>query len=282
MVQSPLSRLSKIRKYFRTRPALGAADIDGWRGREHVFYLFQNNDHELHQLIIDELILPYVLGNLHPKFLPEFAGGVALAFLKPGGGIRPLLVGSIWRRCAARLIIDYLRAPAHKYFTTTYPNFMQCAGGHPDGATACAQLLNMLHDLPSEDPDDPATFINTDITNALNEVDWQTTIDAFMGKASRSYDDGRVSPGESIPTIPGMWPFMGYFASMRTTASINRFTDHRGRTHHILGTTGGQQGAPDEMQNFCMTVHPIWGRVLQRHSTARAAAYANDAYIYDR
>ena len=53
---------------------------------------------------------------------------------KPGVGIRPLLVGSIWRRCAARLIVDYLREPAHKYFTTTYPNFMQCVGGHPDGA----------------------------------------------------------------------------------------------------------------------------------------------------
>ena len=37
--------LSKIRNYFRTRPALGAADIDGWRGREHVSFLFQNNDH---------------------------------------------------------------------------------------------------------------------------------------------------------------------------------------------------------------------------------------------
>jgi ABC-type uncharacterized transport system ATPase subunit len=32
-----------------------------------VSYLFQNNDHELHQLIIDELILPYVLGTLHPS-----------------------------------------------------------------------------------------------------------------------------------------------------------------------------------------------------------------------
>ncbi len=32
--------VSKVRKYFRTRPALGAADIDGWRGREHVRYLF--------------------------------------------------------------------------------------------------------------------------------------------------------------------------------------------------------------------------------------------------
>ena len=47
------------------------------------------------------------------------------------------------------------------------------------------------------------------------------------------------------------------------------------------GTTGGQQGAPGEMQNFSMTVHPIWGRVLLCHSTARAVAYADDAYIYD-
>ena len=53
--------VSKVRKYFRTRPALGAADIVGWRGREHVLYLFQNNDSELHQLIIDELVIPYVI-----------------------------------------------------------------------------------------------------------------------------------------------------------------------------------------------------------------------------
>ena len=119
---------------------------------------------------------------------------------------------------------------------------MQCAGGHPDGATACAQLLNMLHDLPSEDPDDPATFINTDVTNAFNETCRQTTFDTLMGKATRSYDDGRVSPGDPIPTIPGIWPFMGYFASMRSTASINRYTDHRGRTHHILGHNGRSTG----------------------------------------
>ena len=154
---------------------------------------------------------------------------------------------------------------------------MQCSGGHPDGATACAQLLNMLHD----DPDDPATFINTDVKNAFNETCRQTTFDTWMGKATRSYDDGNVSSGDPIPTIAGLWPFMRYFASMRSTESINCYTDHHGRTHHVIGTTGGQQGAPDEMQNFSMTVHPIWGRVLRRHSTARAAAFADDVYIYD-
>jgi predicted fused transcriptional regulator/phosphomethylpyrimidine kinase len=28
--------------------------IDGWGGREHILYMFTNNDTELHQLIIDD------------------------------------------------------------------------------------------------------------------------------------------------------------------------------------------------------------------------------------
>ena len=68
---------------------------------------------------------------------------------------------------------------------------------------------------------------------------------------------------------------------MRSTASTNRYTDHHGRMHIIDGVAGGQQGDPLEMMLFCMTVHAIWGRTLHRHSTARAAAYADDAYIYD-
>ena len=67
---------------------------------------------------------------------------------------------------------------------------------------------------------------------------------------------------------------------MRSTESINLYTDQGARIKSH-GTTGGQQGAPGEMQNFSMTVHPIWGRVLLCHSTARAVAYADDAYIYD-
>jgi hypothetical protein len=46
--------VTKIRIFFRTCQALGAADIDGWRGRENVLYLFTNNDTEPHQLILDE------------------------------------------------------------------------------------------------------------------------------------------------------------------------------------------------------------------------------------
>ena len=135
--------IKKVRKYFCNFQALGASDIDGWRGREHARHLFMNNDAELHHLIFDELIFPYITGEFLAKFLPELAGGLLFAFLKKTKGLRPLFCGSLWRRRAARLVCDCTRDAAHKYFTTTYPNFMQCAGGLQDGATRCAQLLMM-------------------------------------------------------------------------------------------------------------------------------------------
>jgi hypothetical protein len=156
-LRNKIFSVTKVRKYFRTFQALGATDIDGWRGREQLLYLFTNNDTELHQLIIDELIFPYVTGEFLPLFPPKLAGGLLFAFLKKDGGLRPLLCGSIWHRCAARLTSDCTRDAAHTYFTTTYPNFMQCAGGLQDGATRCAQLVNMLHDLPTDDQDPPLT-----------------------------------------------------------------------------------------------------------------------------
>jgi hypothetical protein len=81
-----------------------------------------NNDTELHQLIIDELVFPYVMGEFLPLFQPQLAGGLLFAFLKIDGGLRPFLCGSIWRRCAARLTSDCTRDAARTYFTTTYPN----------------------------------------------------------------------------------------------------------------------------------------------------------------
>ena len=87
---------------------------------------------------------------------------------------------------------------------------MQYAGGLQDVATRYAQLLNMLHDLPhdDQDPDDPITFINTDIAAAFQEVCRQATFDTLTGKATKSYDNGIVNPGDDIPTIRALWPFL--------------------------------------------------------------------------
>jgi hypothetical protein len=67
---------------------------------------------------------------------------------------------------------------------------------------------------------------------------------------------------------------------MLSTECTNRFTDHCGRTHHVTGTTGGQQGDGMEMGRYSLSQHPIWGRVLARHRRARGIAFADDSYIY--
>ena len=133
------------------------------------------------------------MGEFLPLLLPELAGGLLFVFLKKDGGLRPLLCGSIWRRCidmlslAARLTSDCTRDTAHTYFTTTYLNFMQYAGGLQHGTTRYAQLLNMLQGLPTDDqdPDDHVTFINTDIKAVFQEMCRQASIDTLTGKATQ-------------------------------------------------------------------------------------------------
>ena len=98
--------VTKVRKYFRNCQAIGATDINCWHWREHILYLFVNNDTELHQIIINYLIFPYVMGEFLPLFLPELAGGLPFAFLKKDGGLRLLLSGSIWSKCTARIKSD--------------------------------------------------------------------------------------------------------------------------------------------------------------------------------
>jgi hypothetical protein len=35
------------------------------------------------------------------------------------------------------------------------------------------------------------------------------------------------------------------------------------------GKTGGQQGDPLEMITFCLTIHHLWGRTLDKHTPAQ-------------
>jgi hypothetical protein len=89
-----------------------------------------------------------------------------------------------------------------------------------------------------------------------------------------------VNPGDDIPTIHALWPFLGYFKVMRNTTCTNRYCDHRGHMHHVKGTTGGQQGDGMEMTVYSLSQHPIIGRVLDRNRSARGVGFADDLTIY--
>ena len=76
----------------------------------------------------------------------------------------------------------------------------------------------------------------------------------LTGTATKAYDHGRVQPGDDIPTIKELSPFLGYFKDMHSTACTNRYPDHRGHKHHVKGTTTG--GDDDDFYWFLQKQQP--------------------------
>ena len=74
--------------------------------------------------------------------------------------------------------------------------------------------------------------------------------------------------------------FPRYLNAMRSTACTNRYFDHCGDTHHVQGTTGGQQVDGMEMTVYSLSQHPINGRTLERYPRARGVGFADDLTIY--
>ena len=72
--------------------------------------------------------------------LDEIAGGRMFALEKAKNSLRPIIIGSLWRRCAARLGVAEVRSNAATFFMSQYTNFIQF-GGESDGATRCAQVI---------------------------------------------------------------------------------------------------------------------------------------------
>ena len=137
------------------------------------------------QRIIKHLIVPYAKGDFHQEYLHEHACGRLPAFFKKDLiKIRPINNSSLWRRAPAHLINTFIKNDANKYFTETFTNFIQTAGS-VDGATVCAKLVNMIHDLPlgSEDPN---IICQIDFANVFQMPNRQLgTNDCILGRASR-------------------------------------------------------------------------------------------------
>ena len=149
------------------------------------------------------------------------------------------------------------------YLLGQYDNFLQFAG-HKDGPTQCAQIVQLLlENHVDHDVSDPLVTVQLDVS--FCSVYRKPQFDVLAGKASRSYDDGRVQVGDELPRPRILDKYCGYFLSMQGNASTVRFSDNQGATHHLPCSKGGQQGDGLETIRFAVTVHPSIGRVCARH-----------------
>ena len=287
--------MKAFRDYFQSRPALGALDIDGWRGKEMIASIFMSGDTKLQEKLRRPVMLPYIMENFLPEHTSEHAGAKAFAFLMPNGvGIRPSAEGSAWRRAPAACAARSLAAAAEKHFTQLFHNFVHFAGGTKDGKVHLANLVSTWYEEavsadtsantagPLERAENRPAFVEIDLKNAFNSHSWQAAFDTLAGIATNDYIGARVRPGEGVTRLAELQKNFGNFRNMHDTAATLRFYDSEGQVHHIHGIQGGQQGDPLEMLNFCHLTHPLPGGILAQYPSARAAAYADDGFMYDK
>jgi len=249
-------------------------------GLVNTCYMFNDGDEIFHDLIRTQLILPYVKGDFYERHLSEAAGGKFFALEKPNDSVRPVIIGSTWRRASASLSVAEVNSEVANFLMSTYDNFLQFAC-QKDGATRCAQITQLIASNGEvHDVDNPLVVMQLDIINAFCSIRRQAQFDVLAERASTSYDNGKVRDGDMIPCAPSLRKYWCYFQSMQgRSASTLRFSDHRGQPHHLTCSKGGQQGDGFETVRFAVTIHPSVGRVFQRHPDCKGTATCDDIFV---
>jgi len=74
--------------------------------------------------------LPNILGDFLAEHLDEIADGRMFALEKANNSLRPIVISSLWRRCAARLSVAEVRSNVATFFMSQDTNFIQFGGGN--------------------------------------------------------------------------------------------------------------------------------------------------------
>jgi len=220
--------------------------------------------------------------NFLAEHLDEIAGGRMFALKKANNALRPIVIGSLRRRCAARLGAAEVRSNVATFFMSQHTNLIQF-GGKSGGAICYAQVTKLLAAAWAQHSDDnPLVVIQLDLVNAYSSADQQAQFDVLAGRASKSYDNGHVQVGDDIPFPSSLYHYWSYFESMQRTASTLHFwvsSDYQGQAHKIACSKGGEQGDAFETVRFALTTFPSFGRVFARHAACTGEAICDDVFI---
>jgi len=140
-----------------------------------------------------------------------------------GARANTLLFCSARRRCSASRAVAESSLAVADYLLGQYDNCLQFAG-QKDGATRCALIVQLLSaNHVDHDVSDPLVAVQLDASNAFCSVSRQPQFDVMTGKASCSYDDGRVQVGDELPRPRTLDKYWVYFLSMQGNAFLIDF-----------------------------------------------------------
>ncbi len=162
-------------------------------------------------------------GGVPETFCPLFYGASLTALKKKSGGIRPIAVGSTWRRLAAKVIISRI-TPDLVGYLAPHQLGVGIKGGAEIGAHTARVFYNHTHSSPK-------AFLKIDFRNAFNEIRRDTLLSAVRER------------------FPSIFPFVSQCYANPSSLFYG--------TIPIPSLLGCHQGDPLGPALFSLVIHPI-------------------------
>jgi hypothetical protein len=278
---------SEVKRAIRKSAPAGAADRFGWCIREDLECLYAKLSASEPGIFTNYVLAPF-LGGSFPTGAFEsniLWGGTLLALSKaPKTGSRPVVIGLALRRVTLKAVMPRYRKDLEGYFLGEHPRVKQFAAGVQDGATCAYKLIEqLLDDLETDDERDPIVAMALDATNAFNSLSRQTLFDTLAGIAQQHYDAGllgEVKPGEDLPFTTEILRTLNPMLKECYTdpALVRHFSSALGEAINLAVSRGVQQGDVLGSVLWCLALHPVLCRVMDRHSNVHCVAFADNVW----
>jgi len=146
----------------------------------------------------------------------------------------PIVIGSLWCRCTARLGVAGVRSNVVTFWMSQYTNFIwgRIRWGHSLCTSHSTVSSSMGTTFQWESSCRDSTWHRQSLP-PVESADRQAQFDVLAGRASKSYDNGNASVqiGDYIPCPSSLHHYWSYFESMQGPFSTFHFIEscHRSR-----------------------------------------------------
>jgi hypothetical protein len=278
---------SEVKRAIRKSAPAGAADRFGWCIREDLECLYAKLSAPEPGIFTNYVLAPFLGGSFPTGAFDSniLWGGTLLALSKaPKPGSRPVVIGLALRRVTLKAVMPRYRKDLEGYFLGEHPRVKQFAAGVQDGATRAYKLIQqLLDDLETDDERDPIVAMALDATNAFNSLSRQTLFDTLAGIAQQHYDAGllgEVKPGEELPFTTEILRTLNPMLKECYTdpALVRHFSSALGEAINLAVSRGVQQGDVLGSVLWCLAMHPVLCRVMDRHVNVHCVAFADNVW----